>query len=287
VAAHPMLDPVVEPTRAAPSRGSLRFIGNATVLLQVAGFTLLTDPNFTRAGERVPIGYGLSARRLVDPAMRFEELPPVDLVVLSHLHGDHFDPGVERRLDRSMPIITTPQAAIALERKGFMASVGIETWEHADRRGPHGRLRITATPGRHAPGPLHALLPQVMGTVIEAWTADRSSLHPSTRIYISGDTILYAGLREIGVRFPELDVALLHLGGTQVLGLTVTMDEEQGAELLRGIAPRLTIPIHVDDYDRFTTTLPAFQEAVSRAGLDRRIRVLERGEVHELLPAPD
>jgi L-ascorbate metabolism protein UlaG (beta-lactamase superfamily) len=89
-------------------------------------------------------------------------------------------------------------------------------------------------------------------------------------------------LREIGVRFPELDVALVHLGGTKVLGLTVTMDEEQGAALLRAIAPRLTIPIHVDDYDRFTTTTAAFQAAVAREGLDRRVRVLERGGVHEI-----
>ena len=286
--ATPTLDPPTPPDAAhpVPRGGSLRFIGNATVLLQVAGFTILTDPNFTRAGQRVPIGYGLSARRLVDPAMRLEELPPVDLVVLSHLHGDHFDPGVERQLDRAMPIVTTPQAATALARKGFRASTGIETWEHVDRRSDSGRIRITATPGRHAPGLLQALLPQVMGTVIETWTGERSGLHPTTRIYISGDTILYAGLREIGVRFPELDVALLHLGGTRVMGLTVTMDEEQGARLLRTITPRLTIPIHVDDYDRFTTTVPAFQEAVAKAGLDRRIRYLERGAVHDLGAPP-
>lgn len=271
-----------EAPTASTSHGSLRFIGNATVLIRVAGFTILTDPNFTRAGERVPLGYGLTATRRFDPAMRFEELPPVDLVVLSHLHGDHFDPGVERRLERTMPIVTTPQAARSLERKGFRASTGIETWEHVDRRRPEGRIRVTATPGRHAPGLLDALLPDVMGSVIEAWTSDRPSLHPVVRLYITGDTILYAGLREIGVRFPELDVALIHLGGTKVLGMTVTMDEAQGAELLRSITPRLTIPIHVDDYDRFSTTAPAFQEAVGRAGLDRRIRYLERGAVHDL-----
>lgn len=281
------ITPTLEPAPPSTGRGSIRFIGNATVLISVAGFTILTDPNFTRAGERVPIGYGLSARRRTDPALRLEELPPLDLVVLSHLHGDHFDPGVQRRLERSTPIVTTPQAATALERKGFTATTGIETWEHLDRRGTEGRVRVTATPGRHAPGPLTALLPAVMGTVIEAWAADRPSLHPLSRLYISGDTLMYAGLREIGVRFPELDVALVHLGGTRVLGLTVTMDEQQGAELLRAITPRLTIPIHVDDYDRFTTTTAAFQEAVAREGLDRKVRVLERGAIHEIGGATD
>jgi L-ascorbate metabolism protein UlaG (beta-lactamase superfamily) len=269
-----------------PTEGSIRFIGNATTLLRFGGLTVMTDPNFTPAGQKVPIGYGLHARRRIGPAITFDDLPPIDLVVLSHLHGDHFDPGVASRLDRITPIVTTPQAARGLERLGFAVTTPLDPWEHTDRRGIEGRLRVTATPGRHGPGPMDALLPDVMGSVIEFWAQDQRASNPTARIYISGDTLMYAGLREIGVRFPQLDVALLHLGGTKVMGLTVTMDEEQGVELLRAIAPRLTIPIHVDDYDRFTTTVPAFLKAVERAKLPRRIRVLERGEVHRFDPDP-
>ena len=70
---------------------SLTFIGNATVLLRVAELTILTDPNFIHRGEEVPLGYGLSTTRLTDPAMEIEDLPPLDLVLLSHFHGDHSD----------------------------------------------------------------------------------------------------------------------------------------------------------------------------------------------------
>jgi ribonuclease BN (tRNA processing enzyme) len=71
-------------------RADLTFVGNATVLLRLGPFTLLTDPNFLHAGQRAYLGYGLVSKRLRDPAMQVAELPPLDLVLLSHLHGDHF-----------------------------------------------------------------------------------------------------------------------------------------------------------------------------------------------------
>ena len=110
-------DPTGEPPAATESW--LQFIGNATVLLHSHGFTLLTDPNFVHAGEKVPIGYGLTTTRLQDPALEIEDLPPIDLVLLSHYHGDHFDQVAEERLDRSLPIVTTPEAANTLSGKGF------------------------------------------------------------------------------------------------------------------------------------------------------------------------
>src|SRR3954453_10821539 len=113
---------------AAPDH-SLQFIGNATVLIRYADFTILTDPNFVHAGEEVPLGYGLKTRRLTDPAMEIDDLPPLDLVVLSHLHADHFDRIAEARLPRSLPIATTDQAADWLQERGFSATLPLETWE--------------------------------------------------------------------------------------------------------------------------------------------------------------
>ena len=71
------------PSEEVHPRASLRFIGNATVLIRLGGLTLLTDPNFTHAGQRVPLGYGLHATRRLDPAMPFEALPAIDAVVSS------------------------------------------------------------------------------------------------------------------------------------------------------------------------------------------------------------
>src|SRR5579872_6999869 len=85
--------------------GSVYFIGTATVLFRYAGFTILTDPNFLHKGEKAHIGYGLSTKRVTEPAINMDQLPPVDLVVLSHMHEDHFDLIVQRKLDKLLPII--------------------------------------------------------------------------------------------------------------------------------------------------------------------------------------
>jgi hypothetical protein len=86
-----------------PDGGSIVFIGNATVLLRYRGFTILTDPTFVHRHEKVPLGYGMSAKRLTDPAVELQDLPPLDLVLLSHFHGDHFDQIAQRDLDKSLP----------------------------------------------------------------------------------------------------------------------------------------------------------------------------------------
>jgi L-ascorbate metabolism protein UlaG (beta-lactamase superfamily) len=79
--------------------GSIFFIGTATVLIRYAGFTILTDPNFLHRGDHVHLGYGLISRRQTNPAVEMEDLPPLDFVLLSHLHGDHFDRVAERKLN--------------------------------------------------------------------------------------------------------------------------------------------------------------------------------------------
>src|SRR4051794_41908512 len=91
--------------------GSLQFVGNATVLIRWGPFTVLTDPNFLHAGERAHLGFGLTAKRLKDPALDVTELPPLDAVVLSHLHGDHWDRRATRPLDKRPPAPTTPHAS--------------------------------------------------------------------------------------------------------------------------------------------------------------------------------
>ena len=64
------------------ARGSIFFVGTATVLIRYAGFTILTDPNFLHRGDHVHLGYGLISRRQTDPAIEIEERPPLDLILL-------------------------------------------------------------------------------------------------------------------------------------------------------------------------------------------------------------
>jgi L-ascorbate metabolism protein UlaG (beta-lactamase superfamily) len=259
------------PALPVPGTGTLTFVGNATVLLRLGRFTVLTDPNFIRRGQRAYLGKGLWSRRLRDPAMRVEELPQLDAVVLSHLHGDHFDRVARRGLDRSVPVFTTPPAARRLGSWGFSAEP-MRTWERHELVQGRETLTIESLPGTHARGALKALLPPVMGTLLEHRGATGT-----TRIYLSGDTLTGDHLDEIARRHPDLDIAVVHLGGTRVLLNTVTMDAVQGVDFLRRIRPRQAVPVHYDDYGVMASSLSDFEDAVRRAGLADGVRVVQRG----------
>jgi L-ascorbate metabolism protein UlaG (beta-lactamase superfamily) len=135
------------------------------------------------------------------------------------------------------------------------------------------RIRVTAVPGRHGPAVVDFAMPDTMGSIL-----DLQSPQGSYRIYVSGDTLVFDDLHEIPRRYEGIDLGLFHLGGTRVAGIMVTMDGEQGVEAVRIIAPELAIPIHYDDYDRFTSPLSDFLDEVRGAGLEERVVVLPRGE---------
>lgn len=255
--------------------GSIYFIGNATVLIRFAGFTILTDPTFIHKHEQVSIGYGMHSTRLTDPAMEISDLPPLDLVLLSHFHGDHFDQVAERDLDKSLPIVTTPEAAKELNQRGFSRTYALESWSHLTVGKGDTRLNITSMPGRHGPPVVDLALPQVMGSMLEFQSRASDVLY---RMYITGDTLVIDDLKEIPRRYPDIHLALLHLGGTRVLGILVTMDAEQGVEALQIVNPRQAIPIHYNDYDVFKSPLSDFQREVTSAGLADKIHYLSHGE---------
>lgn len=256
---------------------SLTFIGNATTLIRWGPFTLLTDPNFLHAGQRAHLGYGLVSKRLHDPALRVHQLPRLDAVVLSHLHGDHWDRVARRGLDRAVPVITTPHAARRLTgRQGFPRSVGLDTWQSHTLVAEQSTAKVTSLPGAHAFGVTGRLLPPVMGSLLEFGDTTGAV---EQRVYLTGDTLMYDGVREIARRHPDIHLAVVHLGGTTLPGgMVVTMDGEQGAELLDTVRPRLAVPVHVDDYTVFKSPLSAFTDAVRRRGLTGLVRVVDRGE---------
>jgi L-ascorbate metabolism protein UlaG (beta-lactamase superfamily) len=256
---------------------SLTFIGNATVLLRWGPFTVLTDPNFLHAGQRAHLGYGLLTERVREPAMRVEDLPPLDAVVLSHLHGDHWDRVARRGLARSLPILTTPHASRRLQGlQGFRRAVGLRTWESHTTVKEQSTLTVTSLPGRHAPGPVQRLLPPVMGSLLELGDTTGAV---ASRVYLTGDTLMYEGVHEIARRCPDVDLAVVHLGGTTLPGgLVVTMDGRQGADLLDVVRPRRAVPVHTDDYTAFRSPLSDFTDEMARRGLGDLVHVVGRGE---------
>jgi L-ascorbate metabolism protein UlaG (beta-lactamase superfamily) len=265
------------------NKGSVFFVGTATVILRYAGFTILTDPNFLHAGDHVHLGYGLTSERLTEPAISIEDLPPIDLCVLSHYHGDHFDQIVEEKLQKDLPIVTTNHAVGELEARNFTGGIGLDTWETTEFVKGSARLRITSMPGQHGPGIVDFALPAVMGSILDFETETGMR---TLRLYISGDTLVIDELKEIPRRFPEIDLGLFHLGGTRVMGVMVTMDDEQGVEAIRIIQPDVAIPIHYNDYDVFKSPLEDFKRAADEAGLSERMIYLAHGETYNFeIPA--
>lgn len=259
---------------------SLEFVGTATTVLRLGPFTLLTDPNFLHRGQRAYLGRGLWSKRLTEPSLQPGGLPELTAVLLSHLHGDHFDRVARRGLDRAVPILTTPPAARRLRRWGFGGSYGLATWESSELLSQGWSLRITAVPGVHAPGPARPLLPTVMGSVLELRQGDG----PVHRTYVSGDTLFRPWLRQVVERTGPLDAAVVHLGGTRVLGVLVTMDGRQGADLVDLLDPALTVPVHHEDYGVFRSPLSDFTDELDRRGDRRRVHPVERGERVRLVP---
>jgi L-ascorbate metabolism protein UlaG (beta-lactamase superfamily) len=258
-------------------RGAVTFIGTATVLVQYGTLTFLTDPNFLHAGDHAHLGYGLRSKRLTNPALELSQLPQLDFVLLSHHHGDHFDHLVERELDRNIPIITEPGSARRLRKLGFQRTYALETWESMIVRRGLQWLTVTAMPARHAPGPIAGLLPSVMGSMVSFGHGDGDA---QFHMYITGDTLLVDELAEIGRRHPDIDLCMLHLGGTRIAGILLTMDGKQGARLLELLRPKTAIPIHYDDYTVFKSPLDDFLDAAAQARLSTRIVPLVRGSTY-------
>jgi L-ascorbate metabolism protein UlaG (beta-lactamase superfamily) len=257
---------------------TLTFGGNATTLLRLGPFTVLTDPNFLHRGQRAHLGYGLRSKRLTDPALVPALLPELDAILLSHMHGDHWDRIATRALPKETPVVTTPEAARCLDQRGFTATADLRPWEtHEISRGD-GVLRVTSVPAVHGPGFLDKLLPQVMGSVLELLRGGEVTW----RGFISGDTLYRPFLGEVLQRCGPLDVLIPHLGGTRVAGVLLTMDGRQGADLVELLKPPVTVPVHFDDYSVFTSPLGDFVAEVARRRAPGELRTVTRGQTVSL-----
>ena len=142
----PAVVPVV-PKRAPPiRRGELvvTFIGHATFLIQVAGINLLTDPVYAERAS--PVSFA-GPRRVRAPGVRFDDLPPISLVLLSHNHYDHCDLATLRALDRRF----TPRVVTPLGNGPLLATGGVRHVEEIDWWQPATTAPVTTTltPAQH------------------------------------------------------------------------------------------------------------------------------------------
>lgn len=261
--------------------GDVYFIGNATTVIRFGGLTILTDPAFLHKGEHVDLGHGIWARREVEPACQIADLPPIDLVVLSHYHGDHFDDVAAHELDKGLPIVSTADAVSKLSALGFEQGYPLDTWESLVVRKGDATLTITAMPAKHAAeDAVDALLMPVNGHILD-FSRDADHLY---RLYITGDTMLVDSLQDIPRRYPDIDLGLIHTGGTTFLVTVVTMTGEQAVKAVEITQPHTAIPIHYNDFSVFQSGLDDFKKAAQTSNTGTEFVYLAHGETYTFHP---
>jgi L-ascorbate metabolism protein UlaG (beta-lactamase superfamily) len=220
-------------------------IGGPTVVIEVGGWRLLTDPTFDAPGRRYNFGWGTSSRKLAGPAIAAGEIGRIDAVLLSHdHHDDNLDDAGRALLPSAGRVVTTVPGA---KRLGGNAR-GLAAWDSTTLEAP-GRtpIEVTATPCRHGPPLSHPIVGEVVGFALR-WEGQEHGV-----LWISGDTVLYDGVREVADRL-EVDAAVVHLGGVRfpVTGpLRYTLTAAEAVELCGLIEPRTTIPIHYEGWRHF------------------------------------
>jgi L-ascorbate metabolism protein UlaG (beta-lactamase superfamily) len=245
----------------------LTHIGGPTVLIEFEGWRLLTDPTFDPAGGRYRFGWGTGSQKLTGPSISPEELGEVDAVLLSHdHHDDNLDRAGRALLPRAGTVITTEAGA---RRLGGNA-VGLAPWAttvlSAEGKPP---IEITATPCRHGPPLSRPLVGDVTGFALR-WEGQEHGA-----LWISGDTVLYDGVREVADRL-EVGTALIHLGGVRfpVTGpLRYTLTAGEAVELLEALRPETTVPIHYEGWKHFRQGRKELEAELAGAPAEVRDRV--------------
>ncbi|GAA1745100.1 MBL fold metallo-hydrolase [Luedemannella helvata] len=220
-------------------------IGGPTVLLEIEGWRLLTDPTFDAPGRTYGFGWGTSSVKLAGPAVASDALGPVDAVLLTHdHHGDNLDEAGRALLPGVGTVLTTTAGA---RRLGGNAQ-GLATWGSTTLTKPgHPTIEVTATPCRHGPPLSHPIVGDAIGFALR-WDGQRHGA-----LWISGDTVLYGGVKEVADRF-DVGTALLHLGGVQfpITGpLRYTMTAREAVDLIGLLRPRTVIPVHYEGWKHF------------------------------------
>jgi L-ascorbate metabolism protein UlaG (beta-lactamase superfamily) len=195
------------------------YVGHATVLLDVDGTRLLTDPVL---------------RRRVGPLVRHGPAPApktaenLDAVLISHLHRDHVDLPSLRRLDRETPMLVPPGSGGFFAHHGFAAATELTPGESSRV----GRLTVTAVDAHHDGGRRRfAPDPQAIGFLLSG----------RRNVYFAGDTDYFDGMGDLA---PDLDLALLPVWGWGPSIGPGHLDPEGAARAAAALAPRLAVPIH-------------------------------------------
>lgn len=212
---------------------SIRWFGHSTVLIEIEGRRVLTDPIWSDRAS--PVGFA-GPKRFSPPLIPLADLPTPDAVVISHDHYDHLDEDTVRALAaRGVPFYVPLGVGAHLRRWGVdEALIHEHDWWQASRM---AGLQLVCTPSRHFSG---RGLTDRNRTLWASW----SILGERHRVYFGGDSGLFPGIAEIGERLGPFDVTMLDSGAYNPMWRDVHMGPEQALMAHRALGGKVFMPIH-------------------------------------------
>ncbi|HEY9205341.1 MAG TPA: MBL fold metallo-hydrolase [Candidatus Methanoperedens sp.] len=233
----------------------ITYIGHSTILIQDEGFNILTDPFFT---VNLPF-----VKRKILPSMGVEELPEIDLILISHKHPDHCDFNALGKISKSITVVMPQGTSSKVRKMGFQINE-LGYWESKDV----GRYKITAVPARHQG--------RCAGYILEG----------SKTIYFAGDTRFIESMNELGQKF-DIDITFLPISGNRFFGLNMIMGPHEAALAAESLKSRLVIPIHFGTFGNIPLVFSMngnpldFINCIGDDRIRKTVKVLDAGESFE------
>jgi L-ascorbate metabolism protein UlaG (beta-lactamase superfamily) len=266
-----------EPSEWSDARITAAWIGHATVLINFFGIKILTDPVlFPRIGIRLP-GFTIGPKRLIAPALRFHDLPQIDLIVLSHAHFDHFDLRTLHRFDEVTRVITAPNTADLLSATRLRDIMELR-WGETKVLNIAGQMKgdiaINAFQVRH----WGARKQRDNYRGYNGYVIERNG----RRILFSGDTAMTNTFAELSQHGP-VDLAIMSIGAYNPW-IQSHCTPEQAIEMATAAGARFIMPVHHQtfrlSFEPFREPIERFQAALSNT--PQRIALREIGETFVL-----
>lgn len=249
--------------RLDPGENSITYVGHATVLIHLGNLNIVTDPVF---GDYI----GWFAKRNIAPGIKFEELPPIDAILISHEHADHLDKPTLKKFAKDIPVITPKGLGKKLTNLGFGDVRELSWWESTMIK----EATITAAPARH-------ILSKSSSYIVEG----------SGTVFFTGDTGLFDGFKEIGQRF-KINLALLPIGdyhprlwfipGFKEMTRARHMAPGDIPEAMEMLKANMVIPIHWGTFKISGTRLDEpvewLEKIIRGRKLEEKVFILKHGE---------
>lgn len=240
---------------------ALTWIGHASFLIQFNDLNVLVDPNFAN--------WLFLLKRIKRSGLRIEDLPPIDLVLLTHAHFDHFHKPTLRRLPQPKIGVMPWGVGDLAHNLGFARIIELDWWESFG----HREWKVTLTPGKHwGARTLHDHHRGYGGFVLE---------HQGRRIYHAGDSAYFEGFKEIAARFTP-DIAILPIGAYHPESFRhVHMGPDEAVKAFNDLQAQWLVPMH---YGTFKLSFEDMDEPprwlrqlAQEQGISSKVRILDEG----------